>query len=90
MSEAPRLSDVNAVVLSDYDKGVFRRFNGGDSLAARTIKACHERLIPVLVDPKGTDWQRYATADCITPNTQELAHVVTAPRGETTSIACQT
>lgn len=74
-----RLSDVNAVVLSDYDKGVFRRFNEGDSLAARTIKACHERLIPVLVDPKGTDWQRYATADCITPNTQELAIAVTAP-----------
>lgn len=74
-----QLSDVNAVVLSDYDKGVFRMFNGGDSLAARTIKACHERLIPVLVDPKGTDWQRYATADCITPNTQELAKAITAP-----------
>ena len=81
------LSEVSVVVLSDYDKGVFRRFNGGDSLAARTIEACHQRLIPVLVDPKGTDWQRYATADCITPNTQELANVVTAPADSFTLLA---
>lgn len=67
------LDSMDAVILSDYDKGLFRRFTNGDSLAARIIARCHARRIPVLVDPKGADWERYAHADCITPNTKEMA-----------------
>ncbi len=70
------LQDAAVVVLSDYDKGVFRRFSGGDSLAVRVIAACRKRRTPVLVDPKGADWERYAHADCITPNTKELAEAL--------------
>jgi rfaE bifunctional protein kinase chain/domain len=28
--------------------------------------------IPVFVDPKGTDWDRYANAFCVTPNKKEF------------------
>ena len=73
------IPDAAAVVLSDYDKGVFRRFSGGDSLAARAIQACRENQIPVLIDPKSTDWGRYAHADCITPNIRELAEAANVP-----------
>lgn len=66
------IPDAATVVLSDYDKGVFRRFSDGDSLAARAIQSCRENRIPVLIDPKSTDWGRYAHADCITPNIREL------------------
>lgn len=70
------LQSATVVVLSDYDKGVFRRFPSGDSLAERIIAACRKRRTPVLVDPKGADWGRYAHADCITPNTKELANAL--------------
>jgi D-beta-D-heptose 7-phosphate kinase/D-beta-D-heptose 1-phosphate adenosyltransferase len=32
--------------------------------------------VPVLVDPKGTDWEKYAGATLITPNLKELADAV--------------
>ena len=66
------LEAADVVVLSDYAKGVFRRFSREDSLAARIIAACRTLGKPVLIDPKGADWGRYAGADCITPNTREL------------------
>lgn len=70
---APRLGGVGAVILSDYDKGVFMRDRHGQSLALRIISRCRELGVPVLVDPKGRDWERYARADVITPNIRELA-----------------
>lgn len=78
LSVKDRLIQANVVLLSDYDKGIFRRLPDGDSLAARIIVACKKHGIPVLVDPKGEDWGRYSQADCITPNVRELgeaAHV---------------
>ncbi|MDX2221883.1 MAG: D-glycero-beta-D-manno-heptose 1-phosphate adenylyltransferase [Rhodospirillaceae bacterium] len=58
----------DAVMLSDYRKGVF---NG--TLAARIIAAARAHNKPVIVDPKGSDYGRYRGADVITPNRQELA-----------------
>lgn len=66
-----QLPHVAVVILSDYDKGLLRS-GGGDVLAARVMHACAVRGIPVLVDPKGTDWSCYAGAACITPNVKEL------------------
>jgi rfaE bifunctional protein kinase chain/domain len=37
---------------------------------------------PVLVDPKGNDWSRYAGATVITPNRAELAQVIGPWRSE--------
>lgn len=79
---APRLDGVGAVILSDYDKGVFLRDENGESLAPRIISRCRELGVPVLVDPKGRDWERYARADVITPNMRELAEATGRPAGD--------
>jgi D-beta-D-heptose 7-phosphate kinase/D-beta-D-heptose 1-phosphate adenosyltransferase len=65
------LSAADVVVLSDYGKG---------SLGAvrRLIEACRRLEKPVLVDPKGTDFDRYRGATAITPNQGEFEAVVGA------------
>ena len=59
-----------AVVISDYGKGVFFR-----DFSNKVIDHCRDNNIPVLVDPKGADWERYSKATCITPNTSEFLQV---------------
>ncbi|PID39119.1 MAG: bifunctional heptose 7-phosphate kinase/heptose 1-phosphate adenyltransferase [Proteobacteria bacterium] len=62
------LPRVDAVILSDYGKGMF----ASDKFTQALIAACRKRSLPVFIDPKGMDWQRYTGASCITPNTAEL------------------
>ncbi|SAK48389.1 rfaE bifunctional protein [Caballeronia catudaia] len=64
-----QLSDVNAVVLSDYSKGALRR-------SADLISAAREAGKAIIVDPKGTDFKRYHGATVITPNLSEFEAVV--------------
>lgn len=59
-----------AVIFSDYGKGVL----AGD-ICRQMISRGRKRNIPVLVDPKGKDWERYLGATCITPNEAELESV---------------
>lgn len=59
----------DAVLFSDYGKG-------GLAHVGRMITMAREAGKPVLVDPKGSDFSRYAGADLITPNRAELAQVV--------------
>ena len=66
------LERCNAVILSDYGKGVLAE----TSFVQEMIHACRSRSIPVLVDPKGMGWQRYRGASGVTPNTAELEAVV--------------
>ena len=61
------LSTAQAVILSDYAKGAL-----SPSLCQAVIASARERGIPVLVDPKGQDFSRYAGATTICPNLQEL------------------
>jgi D-beta-D-heptose 7-phosphate kinase/D-beta-D-heptose 1-phosphate adenosyltransferase len=63
-----RLDGLGALVISDYAKGVC-----APALCAAVIRAARARGIPVLVDPKGRDFSKYAGATTITPNTGELA-----------------
>nr|MCR5562717.1 D-glycero-beta-D-manno-heptose 1-phosphate adenylyltransferase [Desulfovibrio sp.] len=73
------LPDAAAVILSDYGKGVLSHDAAdSDALPRHVIDQCRKKGIAVLVDPKGDHWERYAGADCITPNTKELAHVLRA------------
>ena len=58
---------IDAVLVSDYGKGVFE----GD-LAARVIGAARRAGRPVVVDPKGTDPNRYRGATVVKPNAAEL------------------
>ncbi len=64
-----RLADCDAVILSDYGKG-------GLAHIADMIRLAREAGKPVLVDPKGDDYSKYAGATVITPNRAELREVV--------------
>lgn len=66
------LPQCQAVILSDYAKGVLRRGPDGACLAQEAIDLAVRRGIPLCVDPKGDDWQRYAGAACVTPNEPEF------------------
>ncbi|MCU1295583.1 MAG: bifunctional protein HldE [Bryobacterales bacterium] len=57
----------HAVILSDYAKGVL-----GAGFTRKVIAACASRSIPVLVDPKRSDYTPYSGATCITPNLKEF------------------
>ena len=57
-----------AVVLSDYNKGVLSK-----AVIKAALAAAKKAGIPVLVDPKGTDYSCYKGADIVTPNRKELA-----------------
>lgn len=65
---------LNAVVLSDYGKGMC-----SFSLCRKVIELCRAHRIPVFVDPKGRDWQRYAGAELVTPNVKELSDAAGLP-----------
>jgi rfaE bifunctional protein kinase chain/domain len=62
------LADFDVVVLSDYGKG-------GLAHIARMIELARTRGMPVLVDPKGEDYQRYRGATLLTPNRTEFRQV---------------
>ena len=57
------------VLMSDYGKG-------GLTHVGQMIELARAAGKPVLVDPKGSDFSRYAGATAITPNRAELAQVV--------------
>ncbi|RUU00678.1 bifunctional heptose 7-phosphate kinase/heptose 1-phosphate adenyltransferase, partial [Mesorhizobium sp. M7A.T.Ca.TU.009.01.3.2] len=61
------LAHADIVILSDYGKGILL-----DGVAGDLIAICREAGKPVLVDPKGRDYARYAGATAITPNRKEL------------------
>jgi len=63
-----RLARADALLLSDYAKGVLTA-----DLCQALIAAARDRGLPVLVDPKAEDFGRYAGATLITPNRGELA-----------------
>lgn len=66
----------DAVLFSDYGKG-------GLAHIPQMIRMARQAGKPVLIDPKGSDWARYAGASVITPNRAELAQVVGNWSGET-------
>ncbi|MEO0048252.1 MAG: hypothetical protein RLZZ410_1211 [Pseudomonadota bacterium] len=63
------LSEVDAVIFSDYGKG-------GLTHVTKMIEAAKVAGKVVLVDPKGDDYSRYQGATIITPNRSELRQVV--------------
>jgi D-beta-D-heptose 7-phosphate kinase/D-beta-D-heptose 1-phosphate adenosyltransferase len=58
----------NAVIISDYGKGVVVR-----RLVQATVALARELGLPVFVDPKSEDFSWYQGVTCITPNLKELA-----------------
>jgi D-beta-D-heptose 7-phosphate kinase/D-beta-D-heptose 1-phosphate adenosyltransferase len=54
------------VIISDYGKGVM-----SDTLTSGIIELANSKKIPILVDPKGSDYSKYKRATLITPNKKE-------------------
>ena len=63
------LPEAGALVLSDYGKGALASIE-------TIIKIARQANVPVLVDPKGTDFERYRGATILTPNLSEFEAVV--------------
>lgn len=72
---AAQLPQHDVVLFSDYGKG-------GLAHIPRMIELARAAGKPVFVDPKGSDYRRYAGASVITPNRGELAQVTGAWKGE--------
>ena len=76
---------VDAVILSDYAKGVCSA-----ALCRFVIQACLEAHIPLVVDPKSDQWQKYKGAYLVTPNVKELGEAChQSMRNEDRSIVAQ-
>jgi D-beta-D-heptose 7-phosphate kinase/D-beta-D-heptose 1-phosphate adenosyltransferase len=72
------LDGVQAVVLSDYAKGVL-----SEAVCRSVIDEARRRGLPVLVDPKHRDFSRYAGATTICPNLHELSTATGVSHKET-------
>jgi rfaE bifunctional protein kinase chain/domain len=69
------LGSHQAVLFSDYGKG-------GLTHVADMVASARLSGLPVLIDPKGSDYSRYAGATVITPNRAELQQVIGPWRDE--------
>lgn len=62
------METANAIILSDYGKGVL-----SDAVIGYAISSARKKNIPVLVDPKGSSYAKYCGATVVTPNRKELS-----------------
>ncbi len=74
------LSSASAVVLSDYGKGSL-------SDVAAMITTCRKADVPVFVDPKGSDFEKYRGATLITPNQGEFDAIAGISKNDDDMIA---
>ena len=68
---------LDALVLSDYDKGLVN-----DELADRVLSACHKLKVPVFVKPKTSRLYAYRGARAIVCNAKEAGFFVTRALGD--------
>ena len=60
------IAHYDVVLISDYLKGVLT-----ERVLRAVIDACRASGIPIVVDPKGNDYQKYRGATLLTPNRKE-------------------
>jgi len=70
----PLMSNHDVFILSDYAKGLL-----SPALLKHVIALAQSCSIPLIVDPKGHDFRRYAGASLLTPNTLEAERAVGFP-----------
>jgi D-beta-D-heptose 7-phosphate kinase/D-beta-D-heptose 1-phosphate adenosyltransferase len=56
------------IILSDYGKGF-----ATTPICRLLIESCRKKKKILIVDPKGTDWEKYRGATIVTPNLKELS-----------------
>lgn len=69
------VKNYGALILSDYGKGTLNDVQ-------TMIQIARNANVPVLIDPKGTDFKRYQGATLLTPNMSEFEAVVGACHSE--------
>lgn len=57
----------NAIIISDYMKGVLT-----ERVLEDVIQIAREHDVPIIVDPKGDNYEKYRTATVITPDKREV------------------
>jgi len=65
------LKSSDIITISDYGKGVCT-----PSLTKKIIEIASKKDVPVVIDPKGYDWEKYRGAYLITPNLKETSDVL--------------
>jgi len=75
------MKDCSALVLADYGKGVL-----SDGIAGELIQMARLKGIPVIVDPQGSNYDRYMGAALVTPNRKELTDATGLPASTTEEI----
>ena len=65
------LHKLDGIIISDYGKGVCTK-----NLLKSIIKISKNKKIPVFVDPKGNNWNKYREATVITPNQKEAENIL--------------
>ena len=71
----PRLDSIDAVLISDYDKGVC-----SGRLVKELVAMLDSSGIPVVADPaRGVDYGRYTGCTCVTPNRNEASLALGCP-----------
>ena len=68
------MAATSVTVLSDYGKGVLSA-----DVPAKLVEAARKTGRKLIVDPRGSDFARYAGADVVMPNRQELAAAARMP-----------
>lgn len=66
---APLIEQHDVIVLSDYAKGTLAKVEA-------LIQLARARKMPILVDPKGSNYKRYRGATLVTPNRSEMQQAV--------------
>ena len=65
------IPQMDYVAISDYGKGLLSK-----SLLREVIDGCRASNVPVIIDPKGTDFKKYSGANILKPNWGEAAAAV--------------
>lgn len=68
------IAGASCLIISDYAKGFCT-----PALCRYAIGLCRRHSVLAIVDPKGSDWEKYSGAFLVTPNLKELSVVCGAP-----------
>jgi D-glycero-beta-D-manno-heptose-7-phosphate kinase len=71
------LKEVDVVAISDYGKGFLT-----PNLLSYTIEGARKEKIPVIVDPKGTDFSKYKNCYMLKPNLSEAYRAANLAKNE--------
>ena len=75
------IGEADVLILSDYAKGVLTTF-----VCEQIIEKASAQDCPVLVDPKGTNYSKYAGASIVTPNDRELSAATESSADDTEAL----